>query len=60
MAEGYTVMLYKKKDPNKVENYRPITLLNHIFKITTKIINQRIAKIREKAIMDCQCVSGAN
>lgn len=43
-----TSMLYKKGDPTKPENYRPITLLNHILKIYTQIIHNRLYKWSEE------------
>ncbi len=40
-----TLILKNSKDKRKVENYRPITLLNVDFKIGSKVIAERIAKV---------------
>ena len=37
------VMIYKKGDTGKYEHYRPISLLNSIYKIFTAILQKRIA-----------------
>jgi ribonuclease HI len=37
-AQGWMCLLYKKKDPTEICNYRPITLLNTDYKILTKAL----------------------
>ena len=41
--EGCISPIYKKKDPDNIANYRPITLLNTDYKIYTKAISMRLA-----------------
>ena len=38
--QSNTVLIYKKGDPSVVDNYRPIALTNHLYKIWTSIITQ--------------------
>lgn len=42
LAEGNTFMLFKKGDPTKPNNYRPITCLSVLYKLFTSLINNRI------------------
>ena len=43
LNEGCISPIYKKKDPDNIANYRPITLLNTDYKIYTKAISLRLA-----------------
>jgi hypothetical protein len=45
-----TLILKKSKDKRKVENYRPITLLNVDLKLGSKIIADRIARVMPSLI----------
>ena len=42
MLCGEIILLYKKKDPRDVRNYRPITLLNNDYKILMRILALRM------------------
>ncbi|KAF5378615.1 hypothetical protein D9615_007186 [Tricholomella constricta] len=41
-ASGWMSPIFKKKDKTKIENYRPITVLNADYKIMTKTLTARI------------------
>ena len=43
-------LLYKKKEKTKIENYRPITLLNTDYKLYTKIIATKLGVIAPEII----------
>ena len=47
---GTMTLLYKKKDRQRIENYRPITLTNTDYKIYTKSIVDKLGKIIHKII----------
>ena len=56
LNEGNITTLYKGKgDPMKLNNRRPITLLNCDYKIYTHIINKRMLKILPSLIGSTQC-----
>ena len=42
--QGVLSLLYKKGDPENIENWRPITLLNTDYKILTRILAKRLQK----------------
>ena len=44
LNEGCISPIYKKKDPDDVANYRPITLLNTDYKAYTKALSMRLAE----------------
>ena len=41
-ADGWMCPLYKKKDVTRIENYRPITLLNTDYKLFTKTLSLQL------------------
>ena len=48
------VLLYKKGDTSKMENYRPISLLNSIYKIFAAIVHNRLADKLDKFLQKMQ------
>ncbi|KAM9964024.1 hypothetical protein ACTFIW_005667 [Dictyostelium discoideum] len=55
IKQGLIIIIYKNKgDPNNLDNYRPITLLNVDYKIYSKIINNRILRFLDKIISPYQ------
>ena len=48
--EGCISPIYKKKDPEDIANYRPITLLNTDYKIFTKALSLRLADVAPQII----------
>ena len=48
LLQARVVSLYKKGDTSKMENYRPISLLNSMYKIYAAIIQERLQKGLDK------------
>ena len=44
LNSGIITLLYKKEDPTKIQNYRPISLLNTLKKVLSKVIANRLLK----------------
>jgi hypothetical protein len=51
---GWMCPIYKKKDPNEISNYRPITLLNMDYKILTKIMALQLMERAQTMIHEDQ------
>lgn len=51
---GVITLLPKVNDANKIQQYRPICLLNVVFKIFTKTLMLRLEKVMGKIINRCQ------
>ncbi len=52
--QAYIASIYKKGDPKKQENYRPISLLTSIYKLYTTLLQIRIAKAIDDDIFETQ------
>ena len=51
LKQSVTIMIPKKhKDPRKISNLRPISLLNTFYKIVTKMLAMRLAKVAPNII----------
>jgi len=53
-TEGIICPIYKKGDRMICSNYRPITLLIVVYQIFSILINNRLTKIVESKLEDCQ------
>lgn len=49
-TSGWMCLIYKKKDPSDISNYRPITLLNMDYKVLTKTLALQLVKPIHKLI----------
>jgi len=53
-TEGIICPMYKKGDRMICSNYRPITLLNVVYKIFSIPVNNRWSEMVESTLEDCQ------
>uniref|UniRef100_A0A914VN53 Reverse transcriptase domain-containing protein n=1 Tax=Plectus sambesii TaxID=2011161 RepID=A0A914VN53_9BILA len=49
MSNLSTILIHKKGDPLQLQNYRPISLLSVIYKLLTKVINNRVEGVLDNA-----------
>ena len=54
--ETTIIPIYKKGDATKCENYRPIGLLPHAYKVLAKILQKRINRREEEVLNEEQAV----
>lgn len=56
LKNATTILIYKKGDPDKLENYRPISLLSVFSKVVERVLAEAIEKHLEsnQIISDCQ------
>jgi hypothetical protein len=59
-TEGIICPIYKKGDRMLCSNYRPITLLNVVYKIFTILIHNKLSNVVEDKLEDCQMGFKAN
>ena len=53
-VNGTITLIFKKGNPNCIENYRPISLLNTDYKILNKLLNERIKPFLKNIISPLQ------
>ena len=53
-TDGLMFLLFKKKDKCKIENYRPITLLNTDYKLYTKTIARKLSEVAPTIVHEDQ------
>ncbi|TFY54647.1 hypothetical protein EVJ58_g8730 [Rhodofomes roseus] len=53
-ADGWLCPIYKKGDKRKIENYRPITLLNSDYKIYTRTLTSKLGTVADTLIHEDQ------
>ena len=55
VLEARIVLISKKGDTSNLSNYRPIALLNSIYKIVASIIQKRLANTLDDKLQKTQC-----
>lgn len=51
---SFTVLIPKKENPQKVSNFRPISLMGCMYKVLSKVLANRLRKVIHCVILDCQ------
>ena len=54
LTQAQVILLYKKGDKNNLANYKPISLLNSIYKIITAILQHRISEVLDPHLQRTQ------
>ena len=54
VSAGTITLLFKKGDPSLITNYRPISLLNSIAKVLTRVITNRLSPIAQRIVSTSQ------
>ena len=54
ITQAHVVLIFKKGNKADLGNYRPISLLNSVYKIYTTILQQRLAKVLDKHLQKTQ------
>ena len=54
VLQARVVLIYKKGDTSNMENYRPISLLNSIYKIYAAIVQDRLAEGLDACLQETQ------
>ena len=55
LLESRTILLFKKGDVTDIGNYRPITLLNTLYKVLSRCLLNRMERHMEENISEEQC-----
>ena len=59
LKQSQVIPVYKKLDPLQKENYRPVSLLPHISKVSERVIYNQINSFMENKISNVSRVSGS-
>ncbi|CAI7916027.1 unnamed protein product [Closterium sp. NIES-54] len=54
IKEAVTILLHKKGDKDKLDNYRPITLLNFTYKVLARVVANRMRSLLHRVISEEQ------
>ena len=54
LTQAQVILLYKKGDNNNLSSYRPISLLNTMYKILTTLLQQRLSEVLDTHLQQSQ------